>query len=81
MTTEKLTATGLSNIAKEYGIFGAMVCFFIYWSYAREGALNARVDAQNEFIRNTLVVSLDRSSTAIEGFRMALENRQEVAKK
>lgn len=68
-------AAWIGRAAKEWGIFAVMCGFFVWWSYAREGTLNARIDAQDVFIRETLVQALDANTKAIEGFRSVLERK------
>ena len=69
-----------AQAAKEYGIFAVMVVFFIYWGYARENTLNTRIDAQDEFIRTTLVQSLDKNTRAFERFEAVLTRMDSTAK-
>lgn len=65
-------APWIAKAAREYGIFAIMVCFFTWWSYAREGQLNARIDAQDMFIRETLVHTVDNNTKAFERFEARL---------
>lgn len=65
----------LSKVAKEWGIFCAMSIFFIWWGYGRENALNAKVDAQDTFIRETLVTTIQQNTKAFENFSAALARR------
>lgn len=65
-------APWVARAAKEWGIFATMCLFFIFWSYTREKALNARIDAQDMFIRETLVHTVDNNTKAFERFEARL---------
>lgn len=67
--------TWIGKVAREWGIFAAMTAYFIWQSYVREGALNARNEAQTEFIQKTLITTVDNNTRAIEGFRLTLERK------
>lgn len=67
--------TWFAKAAKEWGIFAAMVVFFIYWSWVRENSLTERINAQDEFIRGTLVSALDNNTKALEAFKVQLAER------
>lgn len=56
------------SVAREYGIFAVMVIFFIGWSCVREDRLNRRIDAQDTFIRETLVVTVNQNTRAFEAY-------------
>lgn len=58
---------------KEWGIFAVMCAFFVWWSYAREGALNKRIDNQDEFIRTKLVTLVENNTKAFEQLRSDLK--------
>lgn len=54
----------LAKVAKEWGIFAAMCAFFIYQSWIRENGLASRIEAQDTFIRETLVSTLSANTEA-----------------
>lgn len=56
--------SNLAKVAKEWGIFAAMCAFFIYQSWIRENGLAARIEAQDTFIRETLVSTLSANTEA-----------------
>ena len=65
-------APWVARAAKEWGIFATMCLFFIFWSYTREKALTARIEAQDLFIRDRLLVTLDNNTKAFERFEARL---------
>lgn len=65
-------APWVAKAAKEWGIFATMCLFFIFWSYTREKALTLRIEAQDTFIREKLVVTLDNNTKAFERFEARL---------
>jgi hypothetical protein len=65
-------AAWFGKVAREWGIFAAMTVFFMWQSMVREGALNARYDAQNEFVQKTLVTTIDNNTRAFGEFRAAI---------
>jgi hypothetical protein len=68
-------AAWVGKVAREWGIFAGMTAFFIWQSSLREGALNTRYDAQNEFIQKTMITTIDNNTRAIEGFKTLLERK------
>lgn len=64
----------LAEVAREYGIFAAMVVFFIAWCYIRERQLNQRVIDSETFIRETLITTLNNNTRVIEQFSASLQS-------
>jgi len=53
------------DIANKWGIFAAMVTFFIWQSNVRETAMRAEMDRDRTFVRDTLVEALRQNTSAL----------------
>jgi hypothetical protein len=64
------------KVAREWGIFAAMCVFFIYASWVRENSLTARIERNEEFVRQTMLDSI-KASTAVMSTSNAIMERLE----
>jgi hypothetical protein len=53
------------DIANKWGIFAAMVIFFIWQSNVRETAMRSEMEKDRMFVRDTLVEALRQNTSAL----------------
>lgn len=65
VTKEEHGARMYFEVAKQWGIFAAMVVFFMWVGYTRDVALDARVTKAEDFQRTTLTGLITSSTLAL----------------
>jgi hypothetical protein len=55
----------LLKLGRDWGIFAAICCVFIYWGQTEKNQLNARLDKQNEFIQGKLLEKLQENTDVL----------------
>lgn len=65
-------APWIYKLAREYGIFAVIALFFIWQGSVREREQAQRADANDAFIKDKFVTTVDNNTKAIEGFKAVL---------